>query len=282
MSAIVLSFAAALAWGVVDFGAGLKARQVPVFAVLGGMLVMGSLGAGVAILALQSPALEPGTAWLGLAAGVATAIGLTSFYRGLAIGPMSVVAPISAGGVIVPVVVGIARGDEPSTAQVLGIVLAIAGMLVVVALSADPEDEGGSGGSRLAAVAFGVLGALGLGVFFVAAEDVGSNQAPWFLLVGQASAGLILAGIIAARGVPLPSRSDRVHIAALGVLSFAAWTFSTAAVQAGDLSLTATISSLYPIVTVLLAVGIAGETLRTIQTLALVATFTGVALIVAG
>jgi uncharacterized membrane protein len=143
LGAIFLSLGAALAWGVTDFGAGLKARRVPVMTVMGGMLVMGALGGVAALLVLQSPSLEAGTAWLGLAAGLATAIGLTSFYRGLAIGPMSVVAPISAGGVILPVAVGVARGDEPSAAQVLGIALAIAGMLSVVALAADPQ--GGSG-----------------------------------------------------------------------------------------------------------------------------------------
>jgi drug/metabolite transporter (DMT)-like permease len=282
LGAIFLSLGAALAWGVTDFGAGLKARRVPVMTVMGGMLVMGALGGVAALLVLQSPSLEAGTAWLGLAAGLATAIGLTSFYRGLAIGPMSVVAPISAGGVILPVAVGVARGDEPSAAQVLGIALAIAGMLIVVALAADPQGGSGKGGSRLAAVTFGVLGALGLGVFFVSAKEVGAHQAPWFLLVGQMSAGLILAAILAVRGFSLPGRSDRLHIAALGGLSFVAWALSTAAVQTGELSLTATISSLYPIVTVLLAVGIAGETLRTGQTVALVATFAGVALIVAG
>jgi drug/metabolite transporter (DMT)-like permease len=87
---------------------------------------------------------------------------------------------------------------------------------------------------------------------------------------------------MAARGVSLPGRTDRFHIAVLGGLSFVAWALSTAAVQAGELSLTATISSLYPIVTVLLAVGVTGETLRPAQVAALVATFAGVSLIVAG
>lgn len=282
MSAILLSLAAALTWGVVDFGAGLKARDVPVFTVMGGMLLMGALGGVAVLLVTQSPSLEGGTARLGLAAGIATAVGLTAFYRGLAIGPMSIVAPISAAGVIVPVVVGLARGDEPSEAQVLGIVLAIVGMCVVVAYAQDSDLPAGRGGSRLAAVILGVLGALGLGVFFLSAEGVGPDQAPWFLLVGQLSAGLILGLVIVARSIPLPDRSDRLHIAGLGALSFAAWALSTAAVRSGELSITATISSLYPIVTVLLAVRITGETLRNLQLAALVAAFAGVALIVAG
>jgi drug/metabolite transporter (DMT)-like permease len=65
-------------------------------------------------------------------------------------------------------------------------------------------------------------------------------------------------------------------------LGFAAWAASTAAVGAGDLSLTATIISLYPIVTTLLAVALTNESLRGVQILALVAAFTGVGLIAGG
>ena len=274
--------AAALAWGAVDFGAGLKAREVPVFVVLGGMLVIGALGALAALLITRSPPLEGETALLGLGAGVATAVGLTSLYRGLAIGPMSVVAPISAGGVIIPVVVGLATGDEPSNAQVAGIVLAIAGMLTVVAYSTDPSGADSHGGSRLAAVALGVLGALGLGVFFLTAEGVGPEQAPWFLLTGQLVAGALLWLVILTRGMPVTRRSDRLQIVALGVVSFGAWALSTAAVRSGELSLTATISSLYPLVTVLLAVQLTGESLRPLQVVALLTAFLGVALIAGG
>lgn len=274
--------AAALAWGAVDFGAGLKARQVPVFTVLGGMLLVGALGAVVALLVTRSPMLEGETALLGLGAGIATAIGLTAFYRGLAIGPMSIVAPISAAGVIIPVVVGLASGDEPSHAQVVGVLLAIAGMLTVVGYSKDPSGGYSHGGSRPVAVALGVLGAVGLGVFFLTAKSVGPEQAPWFLLTGQLVAGALLWLLILARGLPMPGRSDRLQIAALGVVSFGAWALSTAAVRSGELSLTATISSLYPLVTVLLAVELTGESLRRVQVLALLTAFLGVALIAGG
>ena len=52
--------------------------------------------------------------------GLAGAIGLASFYRGLAIGNMGVVAPISSTAAIIPVVVGIASGDRPAGAPVRG------------------------------------------------------------------------------------------------------------------------------------------------------------------
>lgn len=282
MTAIALSLAAALSWGVADFGAALKARSVPVFIVIAGMLIVGSLGAAAALLVTAAPAPETHTVLVALAAGAATAVGLTSLYQGLAIGPMSVVAPISAAGVMIPVAAGLAGGEEPSAAQLVGIGVAITGMLTVVALAADEGAAGGIEGRRATAVALAIVGALGLGVYFLAADAVGSGQSGWFLLIGQLVAGAALAVVIAARDLPAPSRSDALQIAALGGLSFAAWATSTAAVGAGDLSLTSTISSLYPVVTVLLAVGIAGESLRPGQIPALAGAFVGVGLIAGG
>ena len=281
MTAIALSVAAALSWGLADFGAGLKSRQVPVFVVITGMLIVGALGAVATLLLGESPELETGTALAALAAGLATAVGLTALYAALAIGPMSVVAPISAGGVMIPVIAGLAGGDEPSAAQLVGIALAIAGMLTVVAL-ADEETVGPARGTRTRAVTLAVVGAIGLGVYFLAADAVESGQSGWFLLGGQLAAAVPLGALIAARRIPLPPRTDALQIGALGAISFAAWATSAAAVRAGELSLTSTISSMYPVVTVLLAVAVAGESLRGGQVPALAATFAGVALIAGG
>ena len=209
MVAITLSVVAALSWGIADFGAGLKSRGTPVFVVLAGMLAIGALAAAAAVVVTAAPAIEARTLWLGVAAGGATAIGLTSLYRALAIGPMSVVAPISAAGVIIPVVAGLAMGDEPSVAQGVGILLAIAGMLTVVAWSAPPAQEDGDGSPRATAIVLAIVGAVGLGVYFLAAEGVGSSQTTWFLLVGQLTAGLPLVVGVLIRRLPMPPRIDR-------------------------------------------------------------------------
>ena len=273
---------AALFWGVADFGAGLQSRRVPVLVVVAGMLFVGAFAAGVTLVITKAPALDGRTLLLGIAAATATAVGLTALYRALAIGPMSVVAPISAAGVIIPVLAGIAMGDQPSAAQGVGIVLAIAGMLTAVALSDEPAHVARERKERATAIGLAIVGALGLGVYYLAAEGVQTGQGTWFLFVGQLAAGLALAVPVLVRRIPMPARIDRMQIAALGGLSFGAWAFSTAAVSAGDLSLTATVSSLYPLVTVLLAVWLTQESLRRVQVLALAAAFVGVGLIAGG
>jgi drug/metabolite transporter (DMT)-like permease len=281
LEAIILSLAAAFSWGAVDFGAGLKARRLSVFTVVGGMQLVGSVGAAAMLLVAHDTGLATQTAALGLAAGGVTALGLAALYQGLAIGPMSLVAPISATGVAIPVLAGLITGDEPSAAQGAGMALAIAGMLVAVRGS---TEAGGVANDRprFLALGLGAFSALGLGAFFLTSDAVDPGQGTWYLLLGQLSACAILALLVFAQRAALPSRSDLPGILVLGGTSFAAWAFSKAALDAGYLSLTATIISMYPVVTTLLAVAVVREAVRPVQALGLVCAFAGVALIAAG
>jgi drug/metabolite transporter (DMT)-like permease len=281
MEALVLSLSAAVAWGVADFGAALKARQLSVFAVVGGMQLIGSIGAALFVAAARDGGLTTETTLLGLAAGAVTSVGLVTLYQGLAMGPMSLVAPISATGVVVPVIVGLAGGDSPTAAQGTGMLLAISGMLIAVRTSAEPSSGTGTR-PRYAALALGAVSAIGLGVYYLTVDAVDDGQGAWFSLLGQLTACAILMLLVVVRRVAMPSRADLRAIAVLGVVSFAAWILSQAAFDAGHLSLTATIISMYSVVTILLAVAVAREAVPPAQALGLVAVFGGVALIAAG
>src|SRR4051794_2451742 len=137
MAAVALALLSSICWGAADFLGGLTSKQVPVPAVL-------LLSQGPMVLPLLLWALAAGDAptthglLLGALAGVAGAIALTAFYRGLSIGTMSIVAPISAAGAVVPVVAGLVSGERPAGLQVAGIVAAIAG---VVLASREPEHD---------------------------------------------------------------------------------------------------------------------------------------------
>ena len=66
----------------------------------------------------------------GLGAGLFGIAGLTAFYRALAIGTMSIVAPIAATGVSLPVLVGLATGDQPGLLRSIGLLAAVAGVVL--------------------------------------------------------------------------------------------------------------------------------------------------------
>ena len=130
MLAVVLAFSSSLCWGLADFLGGLQSRTRPLVTVL---LVaqVAAVAMGVAFVAASGdPFPDLGPAALATGAGVAGCAALAAFYRGLAIGTMSIVAPVSATGAAVPVLVGLAEGERPAALQIAGIVVAMAGIVL--------------------------------------------------------------------------------------------------------------------------------------------------------
>jgi drug/metabolite transporter (DMT)-like permease len=184
--------------------------------------------------------------------GVAGMIALAAFYRGLAIGTMSIVAPISATGAAVPVFVGLATGERPGALVLGGICLAVVG--VVLAAREDAPE-----GSRQAAVArtsvlLALVAALGFGGFFVGLDASADEGVWWSLLAARVTSFSLLCVVVAGTRPPLP-RDPRVLalIAAIGA-----------------------------VVTVLLARAVLGERVRRDQEAGIVAALVGVALIASG
>ena len=124
MNALALAFLSSVSWGVADFLGGLKSRKLPVLNVL-----VATQGVGFVLIGLytlvrwEAPPGGDFAFWAAFS-GLAGAIGLASFYRGLAVGNMGVVAPISAASAAVPLVVGVASGDRPTALQWTGLALA--------------------------------------------------------------------------------------------------------------------------------------------------------------
>ena len=154
MIAIVLALAASLGWGGSDFLGGLTTRSLPLRAVVTGMMAGGLLTA--VLMALVTGSSYPGGELLLAAfiAGIASMTAVSSLYKALAIGSMSVVSPISAAYPVVPVIYGLARGERPSLLQLAGMALIVAG---VIAASYVRE----SGGQPAGAGSDGAAGPVG-------------------------------------------------------------------------------------------------------------------------
>ncbi len=170
----LLALTASLSWGVGDFLAGLRAKRLPVVTVL---VVSQAAGVtSIAVVVAARGAGPPEARYLGYAAlaGIAGAIGLAALYRGLAVGPMSVVAPISATAAVVPVLFGVLTGERPSPLQGAGIALAVVG----VALA---SRSGGVDGSRATAegVGLALVAAAAFGVLLVALGEASEGDALW-------------------------------------------------------------------------------------------------------
>src|SRR5215211_7189147 len=131
--AVVLALASAVVYGASDFLGGLASRRTSVFGVVGMSQLVG-LVALVALLPwLGGPVGAADLAWGG-AAGLAGAAGLVLFFRTLARGVMSVIAPITAvTAAAVPVLVGLLGGNRIGVWAALGIALALGAVVLVSA-----------------------------------------------------------------------------------------------------------------------------------------------------
>jgi drug/metabolite transporter (DMT)-like permease len=268
---------ASLAWGVGDFLGGLKSRSMPALAV---MAVSQPFGlAALAVIAAIRGTAPPGPeiAWAALAAVLGTS-GLVAFYRGMATGAMSVVAPIAAIAAGVPVVWGLTQGDSVSFLQEIGFVAALGGTLLT-------SLERGSERPRLAAGAgWALLAVVGFGGYYIPLHASARHDWLWpALLFRVVSVSLVWSALLATRG---SVRGARVHLPALvavGLLDTGGNAlFAAASSSHGLLSVVSVLASLYPAVTVLLARLALGERVERSQDVGVLFTLVGVALISAG
>jgi drug/metabolite transporter (DMT)-like permease len=280
MLAIVLALGASLSWGVSDFLGGVKSRAFPLFAVL-----LISQGAALIVLAVVVVALgepPPGGEFLLYAAlaGIAETVGVAALYRGLAVGVMSIVAPVAATAPVVPLVVGLALGEEPGALQAAGIALAVIG-IVITASRSDADDERGR--AIGASVIFGALCALGFGSFYVAMDAASEGEIQWALLFARAtSVAVFLVVVIATRPSPVPRGAEVSVIAFIGLLIIAADAMYATASTKGVLGVVAALSTLYPIVTIALARAYLDEQVERRQQLGIGLSLTGVVAVSAG
>jgi drug/metabolite transporter (DMT)-like permease len=275
--AIVLALAGALLYGGADFAGGLASRRATAL----GVVFCGQL-AGVALLLVLLVAAPgrfdgPSIAW-GAAAGLSGAVGLLVFYRALSAGSMSVVAPLTAvTSASVPVLGGILLGERPSPLALVGVVLAVAAILLVGA-------EGGRlptlamlrgtgvGAALLAGAAFGLL--------FVLVSRAAADSGVW-PLVGARGASLALLAIVALatrRGL-VPRGAPVALVLASGLGDMAANLLFLLASRVGLLSIVGVLLALYPAGTVLLAVVVLRERLHPLQVVGLALAAGGVVLI---
>jgi drug/metabolite transporter (DMT)-like permease len=213
-------------------------------------------------------------------AGTAGIVALGCFYRALAIGTMSVVAPISATAAAVPVLVGLAEGERPSTLQVAGMAIALAGVILA---SREPIEEGGPPPNR-AAVGLALVAAAGFGTFFVGIDraSVDGDVAGVIVVSRSCSLALLVIGALLARPALPRDAASLAVLAMVGVLDLGANGLYALATREGLLSVVAVLGSLYPAVTVVLARVVLAERIARVQEAGVVLALAGVVAISAG
>jgi drug/metabolite transporter (DMT)-like permease len=311
---VPLGLSSGLCWGAADFFGGIQSRRLPALTVAFWSQLAGALALAAALAIEAIRPAGPEVAW-GLAAGIGSGCALVLFYRSLAEGTMSVAAPISACGAIVPVAAALLTGNQPGALAALGVLAAITGVILVsrshpsppgtAATLASPgtaapgpvEPSGTAGGpgtpgraGRVVAMALG--SALGFGLFYVfvdagtaaAAGPGGSRSSPRWVIAGARMSSLAILSTIAlvSRRSALRWPGRRIGAVALvGIGDTGANLLFAYAVTTGNLAVVGVLGSLYPVATVVLARWLLGERLSGGQNAGVVLALTGVGLLAA-
>jgi drug/metabolite transporter (DMT)-like permease len=278
MLGLALGLASSVSWGISDFLGGLQTRRFSAFSVL---LVSQPVGAVLAfIVALTAggylPAREFGLAAIG---GAAVTLGLGAFYKGMALGSISIVAAVGALGVLVPVAAGVISGETPGAIQDVGAAMAIAGV-VLVAREPDPEWREANRRS----IGLAVVAALGFGVFLLLIDRAASHDPIWTVAAARSGgASLLIVGALYVRPeLPRARGSVLAALLAIGFFDIVANSLYAVASTHGLLPVVSVAASLYAAVTVLLARFILGERLAPPQRAGILIALLGVLLIAAG
>ncbi|HET9311824.1 MAG TPA: DMT family transporter [Actinomycetota bacterium] len=276
-----LALASGLTWGTADFVGGLMSRRLPTAVVMVVSQGAGLILTSALVVGLGEPRPEARFLVAGALGGLAGAIGLASLYRGLAIGRMSIVAPVASLSGAVPVIVGFLQGERPTTVQLVGMAVAGAGVLLAVRA---PEPPGGAEVRGTRGVGLALVAALFLGLFVTSLDVAGEASALWAsLMVRVVSVPLfVIAAVATARHARRPTGRELGILAGVGALDNGANVLFALASREGLLTLVSVLGSLYPVATVLLARWFLHEQLARWQVAGVVAAFLGVALIAAG
>ena len=280
---VLLAVLASLLWGTSDFLGGNASKRVPELSVVGVSQLAALLA--LAPIAVATGALDAPRDYVlpAALAGSSGLVGLAAFYRALATGTMGVVAPVAALGAVVPVLVGLLRGETPSALQLLGSGVAVGG----VVLASGPELRSGRGSA--APLALALVAAAGFGTVLVLIADGARTSVVMTLLTMRLTSVTVLTVLLLAlarrRGVETGvRRADLPVLVVVGAFDVGAnGAFAVAASSAEALvSVTGVLGSLYPVVTVLLARRLLHERLRPVQVIGTGTTLGGVVLLAGG
>lgn len=276
MLSVGFALAACMGWGIADFIGGFKSRNVPTLTVmiistLAGLCCLGS----ILVCSRSGLPQDPHLIWA-LPAGIFALGAMYLLYQSLAMGTMSLLAPVSATGVVLPVIWGIVCGDTLSGLQTTGMAAAFIGTLLAVT-----EFGRKSGRLRATRGIFHALGAAACAGFYFIFMDTAAHTHPlWATMILRVTIFVFLVPLVLATKSPVRIRTnDLSWIIFMGVVDVGAAFSFAAATSTGMLSIVAIISSLFPAVTVLLSTLIIRERLKPVQSSGVFLAIIGVVLI---
>ncbi len=274
-----LGLVTALCFGSGDFFGGLSAKKTSVLYVVGFSHLVGL----VSVLAL-APVLADAFTWsdfgIGAISGAFGGVGVALLYRGLARGPMAVVAPLTAiTSASMPAIWGVTSGESLSGLAWAGIAVA----LVAIGMASIPNESDGTPVTARVVVE-SLLAGVGFGTMFILLDATTDATAPWPIVGARTlTTALLMVVIFTVKREDLPTvRPAAWLIVVTGLFDSGSNVIFLFATNIGDLSIVSVLSSLYPASTVVLARFWLGERMSRIQVGGLALALVAAGLIAAG
>ncbi len=255
---VAFSLTAVAVWGASDFLGGVGARRANVFLFTSIVHLSGMVLAGALALAIGSPFPSTNSLRWALCAGAVGGSALAIFYRSLAQGQMGLIAPVAAVlSAAIPALVTAFSEGLPHRRQLLGFLLAGVGVWLI---SRTEQTSGASDGktrqseSRPKGLGMAVLAGCGFAGFYLCIHRAGDGSALWLSICSRLASFIVtIVVVIFGRQFRTVSRSIVGIAVAAGILDISGSVVFVRASQLGRLDSAVFLSSLYPVVTVILA-----------------------------
>jgi drug/metabolite transporter (DMT)-like permease len=282
MLAALLALLASFTWGTSNYLAGVETRTRSVWHVAALSQIMAAAASAFGLIAARQ---GPPGGWdlvLLLITGATTAAGLVMFYKALAIGTMSVVAPIIAAEVLIPVTAGILLGERPGLHAYVGMAVTVGGVVLISRTPRREKQDRTEAHHRAArkAVILAVLTAVAWGFMLLIYGTVGKENPVWAVFDTRVTSAVVLTAyvLLAGRGLSLKGQNVPA-LAAIGILLATANFLFIVASGIGYLSVTSILGSLSPVVVTAYAQVLLHERLAPRQWAGFVAVFAGIVLL---
>ena len=270
----LVALVSAVVWGTSDFAGGLASRNRSQYQVLT-LTTLAGMASLLAAILLRSEGWPASVSILwSCAAGISGAIGMAALYRGLAIGQAALVAPTAAVvSVIPPVVVGTILYGPPGPWKWVGMAAGMIGIWL--------GTRGTGSGRETNGLGLAILAGFGFGGFFLCIVQTDPTNVFFPLFIAKMAGFLFALLVLLFRRSKLPSLRGSGLALLAGVLDAGGNVFFLLAARLTRIELATVISSMAPVMTVILAAFISKQKASAVQKLGVGFCLIAIALILA-
>jgi drug/metabolite transporter (DMT)-like permease len=272
--AVTFGLASASSWGTSDFSGGFVTKTSSVFGVLLVANITGTVLLTICALWVGSPVPDLYSLTFGGLAGIAGLIGLASFYKGLAIEHMGMVASLAAViSAAMPVLFGMLIEGFPSNHQIVGFVVAF---VAIWHFSVSEK----SYTIRWRQLSYPAAAGIGFGFAFIFVDQAVKQSVLGPLIASKMMGIVVLITILKIFRIgAMPQKHKYPVVCLTGLFDAAGTAFYASAAHVGRLDISAVLASMHPAITAFLAWVVLKERLSRRQWFGVVAALIALALI---